>query len=426
MKITHKRGQLVRTFAVGLLLTCTFTLQAINAASIQEQSRVDRWLEDIDQLTQELPARHKDLYFRLSEEEFMSKIETLKKKVPEQNDEEIIFSLSVLIASIGDAHTSLNVMPKTAFPFTLYWFKEGIYVVNTLPEYEKILYSRLKEIDHKAIDDIVEILSGAISHENAAQIKQAIPFSLIQSERLFGAAIIDDRESAVFTFQKEDAEPFLINIEAMSMKEQFRPIVDTSQESDLPLYRRNRSQYYSYFHLQEEKTLYVLYNSCRTRKDMPFPEYVRDIFKIVDENDIERFVVDLRNNGGGNSSIFHPLIDELKQRENLNKDNRLFVILGRNTFSSAVLNAVELKNETQATFIGEPTGGKPNHFGEVKWFLLKNSGLNVSYSTKYFTFSELDTDSLYPDIFVEISIRDYLNKKDPILERIREISRWPH
>lgn len=39
---------------------------------------------------------------------------------------------------------------------------------------------------------------------------------------------------------------------------------------------------------------------------------------------------------------------------------------------------------------------------------------------------ELDTDSFYPDIFVELSIRDYLNKKDPILERIREISRWPH
>ena len=50
--------------------------------------------------------------------------------------------------------------------------------------------------------------------------------------------------------------------------------------------------------------------------------------------------------------------------------------------------------------------------------MLKNCGLPVSYSTKYFTMWKKGGDALYPDIPVELTIRDYLNNRDPVLDRI--------
>ena len=72
--------------------------------------------------------------------------------------------------------------------------------------------------------------------------------------------------------------------------------------------------------------------------------------------------------------------------------------------------------------IGTPTMGKPNHYGEVRTFNLPNSGLRVSYSTKYFTLLEdSDPDSLYPEITVETRFEDFLNGRDTILEMIKNI-----
>jgi hypothetical protein len=79
--------------------------------------------------------------------------------------------------------------------------------------------------------------------------------------------------------------------------------------------------------------------------------------------------------------LLMPFINQIKANKKINKKGRLFVIIGRQTFSSAILNAISFKNNTEAIFVGEPTGGKPNHYGEIKVFTLKNSPIRVQYST---------------------------------------------
>ena len=384
----------------------------------EELNRTERWQEDINTLAAELPQSHKNLFFQLTESEFKQGIQKLKDELSEISDEEVIWRLSQIVASVGDAHTGLRYNTKIAFPFTLYWFKQGIYVVNTVPEYKEILNCRLVKVNSHSVEKVLEALRLGISHENLAQIKNSAPYYMTMPEYLYGAHIIQERDNAVFTFENELGEPFSISIEAVSLKTKPQWIVSNSDEDDLPLYRKNRGRYYSFTYLNNQKTLYVLYNSCRMIKEKLFKDFVKDVFQQVDSHQVDRFVVDLRNNGGGNSAIFFPMLKELKTREELNKKDKLFVILGRRTFSSAVLNALQMKNQTNATFFGEATGGKPNHYGEVKNFVLKHSRLQVSYSTKYFTHSQEDTDSIYPDVTVEVSIQDYLNKKDPVLEKI--------
>jgi len=82
------------------------------------------------------------------------------------------------------------------------------------------------------------------------------------------------------------------------------------------------------------------------------------------------------------------------------------------------MNALDFRNKTKALLVGEPTGGRPNHFGEVKTFTLPYSGLTISYSTNYFRFAKDDTPSLLPDIPAEPSSADYFAGRDPALEAI--------
>ena len=396
------------------------TVQALQSTDGQdeEKTRIKKWQEDIDYLASELPQRHKNLFFQLSESDFKQKIQKLKNELSDINDEEIIWRLFQIVASIGDGHTTLYYKTKIAFPYSLYWFKEGIYVINTVPEYKHILNCRLVQIDFIPVEKVVEALKLGISHENQAQIKKSAPYYLAMAEHLYGAHLIEEKDKAVFTFEDKKGKQFHVPMKAVSLKTKPQWIVSNSDDDDLPLYRQNRDKYYSFTYMENEKTMYVLYNACRMIKGNLFKDFVKAVFDQVDSHPVERFVMDLRNNGGGSSLIFFPLLKELKAREELNKKGKLFVILGRRTFSSAILNALQMKNQTNATFLGEPTGGKPNHYGEIKSFLLKNSSLHVSYSTKYFTHSQEDTDSIYPDILVEVSIQDYLSKKDPVLEKI--------
>jgi uncharacterized protein (TIGR03437 family) len=89
------------------------------------------------------------------------------------------------------------------------------------------------------------------------------------------------------------------------------------------------------------------------------------------------------------------------------------VIIGRRTFSSAIINALAMKRGP-VTLVGEPSGGSPNSYGEVKTLVLPNSRLNVSYSTRYF-FMGVPDGPLVPDVAVPTYSADYFARHDPFL-----------
>jgi C-terminal processing protease CtpA/Prc len=167
------------------------------------------------------------------------------------------------------------------------------------------------------------------------------------------------------------------------------------------------------------KTLYFKYNICKEMEDESVQAFTERLLHAMRENAPEKLVIDMRNNTGGNSTLLDPFIDSLAKCDLINQHYRIFVIIGRDTFSSALLNVFSLRNKTQAILVGEPTGGKPNCYGEVLRIRLEQSGLRISYSTKYYHLIEDDLmPSLYPDVQKEYAIQDYIGLSDPCMEYI--------
>lgn len=133
-----------------------------------------------------------------------------------------------------------------------------------------------------------------------------------------------------------------------------------------------------------------------------------------------RVIVDLRNNGGGSDGVIWPLLQVLRQA--MDRGLEGVGLIGETTFSSAVINAVELQ-EMGMTLVGEPASGSVDHFGAVRSAQLPNSGLRLGVSSKYIDLGELlDADAgrgvepLEPDVTVAQTMADTLAGRDTAVE----------
>jgi C-terminal processing protease CtpA/Prc len=130
-------------------------------------------------------------------------------------------------------------------------------------------------------------------------------------------------------------------------------------------------------------------------------------------------VIDLRRNQGGDLEQFRRLmLPIIKARGMINRKGGLFVITGPGTFSAAVVNALDLRNEAHAIIVGTPTGMRPSHYGEHAELVLPNSGFRISYSSQYHRFGAETDSAVMPDQNIEPTWAEFSQGRDPVMDWI--------
>ncbi|SUY46753.1 peptidase, S41 family [Clostridium putrefaciens] len=390
------------------------------------KNREIRWKEDIEYLSKELQKKHKNLFFKNSKKVFENNIEDLKCNLKYFDDYEIYIQISKIIASIKDAHTSVSLPIRLLLPFQCYWFFDGVYITDITKEYEDILYGKMIAINGMDMESVIDRLSSIISYENDSFLKSQLPKYIPAIELLYGLEILDEINSVEITIQYKDGTKKNVQIKSLPLTEAQKELNDKNSNSlkyyKLPLYRRDTNKYYWFNYIKEEEIIYFKYNRC---KDMEIESVVsvgKRIIKLINKNPIQKIIIDLRNNFGGNSTLLDTFIQDLSKTDKINKKGSIFVIVGRESFSSALLNMFSLKENTNAIFVGEESGGKPNCYGEVERFRLINSGLNICYSTKYYELiSGEDPHAFIPDIKIDLTIDNYKKAEDPCLSYILRV-----
>ncbi len=134
-----------------------------------------------------------------------------------------------------------------------------------------------------------------------------------------------------------------------------------------PLYRKDRSNGFWFEYLKDSRILYVQQNQVLNKDDESLAAFYKRVFDFVAANPVDKFVLDLRfNNGGNNGLVKEPLIDIIKSK--IDEKGKFFVITGRRTFSAAQNYVNQLERYTNAIFVGEPTAAHPNAFGDPASF----------------------------------------------------------
>jgi len=384
-------------------------------------TRDGRWQQDIEYLGSQLPYLHVNPYFKISETKFHQSVNDLANRVPDLNDEQIIVEMMRIVASIGDGHTrtypGANPVNFSSLPLEMRWLDDGLIVIAAGPEYAQAVGTKVVQIGDHPVEDVYEAVKPLIPADNDMQYLNDSPMLMSMPAILYGLNLIPQKDSAAFGFESLDGTTFTLELKPVPGEPESFISIYEKAGVQIPLYEQDRNSFYWYRHLPESNVIYMQYNNCREDKGQPMQDFVDEVFNLIDRNPGIRLVLDVRFNSGGNEAVLAPFIQAVKDHPSVNTTGKLFVIIGRGTYSSALQNAITLSLETEAILVGEPTGGKPNHYGEVRNFKLPNIGLRIQYSTRYWlNYPGSDPLSLEPDMAAAVTVADLLAGRDPALE----------
>jgi hypothetical protein len=258
----------------------------------------------------------------------------------------------------------------------------------------------------------------------------AAPARLMQLAALqeIGAATGDDAE---FTFRLPGGSKSTVRLSPESLTRAtlqqstslFRPdlvYANAGSKTPAPLYQRDLKTPLTLESIDDAKVVYFGFHAVAENKGESFADFVKRMMQRIVQTKAEYLVIDMRLNGGGNTGLVMPLIHALIRDDRVNRPGHLFVITGRHTFSAAQNTVNLLEANTHATFVGEPTGSRPNFVGESTYIVLPYSKLRVYCSSRYWQ-HVVSTDRrnwVAPQIAAELSSREFLDNRDPCLEAI--------
>jgi hypothetical protein len=389
-------------------------------------SREERWAEDIDYLVEQMETIHPDLFHGVSKDRFEAAADDLIHMLPDSSDDQIlvgVMSLVALISSKGrDGHMGVwppdNPDAVRRFPIRIWEFPDGLFITAARHPNEDLTGSKIVAVDGVPIDEVFRKLDPVVPRDNASNLRAARTVFLTSAEVLIGLGIADDSSSIQLDVVAPGGKRRRVDVGA----------VDGDTYADwvggwellLPsrpgqLFLRNAGGPFWLEYLAPSRTLYVQYSVVEETSS----ELVDRIEAATRRHRVDRSVLDLRNNGGGEAGGYRDLLRFLSG-PGFDRPGRLCVLIGRLTFSggASLLDLLE-RRVPNATVIGEASGGAPNFWADPATVTLPNSELNALVSDRYFGIGgPKDTRlAIQPEIAVALTASDYFSGRDPVLER---------
>lgn len=403
-------------------------------------AEVDRWREDLRFLAREMPRRHRNLFHTLTRREFDDAVARLDERIPSLARHQVVVEIARLAARVGDGHTGVRGFfygPQVGFryyPVALYLFEDGLFVYAADPRYADLVGGRLVGIGDASVEEAIAAVAPLVSRDNDMSIRERAPLHLTAPEVLHAVGLIDDPERARFVVEKGgERRSFELRPvdgprpqdDNWALGQRFSRLpgwIDARDGSrrPTPSWLKSPEDYFWFEYLEASRTVYVQYNDCANKEDESVAEFAERLFAFVEANPVDRFVLDLRWNTGGNNQLNKPLLLGILKSAKIDRRGKLFTIIGRRTFSAAQNLVNDLESYTRAIFVGEPTAGNPNFYGDPTGIVLPNSGIAVGVSTLWW--QDLDPRDARewtgPRLAVGLGFEDFRAGTDPALEAI--------
>ncbi len=408
------------------------------AGVFADEQRDSDWREDLRFLTAMVREIHPRPFGRVPEARFDSAAASLAREIPGLRDHEVMIGLMRLVAMLEDGHSMVFPFgPRLGFhvfvPVRLYSFEDGLFVLSAAEPYARYAGAKVLRVGsleaREALTRVLAITSGDNDQTRLdraplllmmPRVLQAIGASSdsarvrfeVQlpngSRPSFAAAVVPGPEGPPLWFFDGEGVP----------GGRFRTARDRAR-APTPLHLRDPERPYWFEYLPEQHALYAqLRRMDAEGPGTTFGQFVDRLFAFADSAGVEALILDLRHNQGGDNTILQPLIHGLIQRERtINRPGRLFTIVGRSTFSAAMNCANWLEEHTHTLFVGEPTGARPNHYGDSEHVMLPHGGALVLISHWAWS-ARLPWDHrpwIAPHLPAPMTSADYRENRDPAL-----------
>jgi tetratricopeptide (TPR) repeat protein len=391
----------------------------------------EQWREDLRFLAAEMPKRHKNLFHTMSREQFEKAVKDLEVKIPNLTGNQIELELARLVSMVQDGHTALFLpfAPEAKFhglPLKLYLFKEGLFVQAASPEYAGLVGGKVLKIGNATTEKALETVGQYVPRDNLFGIKNIAPTYLLAPEILQALGFIKDAEKVDLAIEKDGRQftaevkpaglfPTVIGVEA---RKNWIDVRDRTK-NPLPLWLKNQGHGFWFEYVPETNILYVQFNQVANKPDETVETFWGRVGEELNKNEVDKLVLDLRLNGGGNNGLVPFIIRTIVKADKIDRKGKFFVIIGRQTFSAAQNLTNELEKYTKAIFVGEPTASHVNMYGDARPIFLPNSKLRVNLSSLWHqNMIELDKRWTAPQLSAELTLADYAKNIDPAMQAV--------
>ena len=393
------------------------------------------WREDLRFMASEMEKRHRNLFHTVSRERFEAAVRSLDARIPSLARHQILVEMARIVAMVGDGHTNLAPTrdPRVGFrtyPLRLYLFADGLAVRAASREHADVVGAKVVRIGSSSADQAYRAVRELIGRDNEMDARFFAPHLLVMPEVLHALGLIDDMEDAAFTLDVGGTIRTL-RLSSAGPAELLAPETDTTwmprpelvdardgAARPTPLWLQAPQDRYRFVPLPEAKAVYVQYNQVGDKEGgETIAAFADRLLAFLDANPVERLVLDLRLNRGGNGELNRPLLVALIRARRVDRPGGLFVLVGRSTWSAAQFLVNDLEKYTHAIFVGEPTGGKVNAFGDSSRITLPHSGVTVRVSTLWWQGDERDGRPwTAPQVAADLALADYRANVDPALD----------
>jgi tetratricopeptide (TPR) repeat protein len=419
--------------AFDILKTIPEFQKISNISDVSKLNRIDGWRYDLSFLKDEILRKAYHVTRDFSREDLEKETNRIYNAIPHLTDMQITVEFIKLLAKLGDGHTMLYVMKdnpeiRKYIPVEFYWFGQGLYVIQADKRFENLLGAKVVSMEGKTPETFFMGLKPLLSKDNEQTLKIFSNMRMRQTAILHATGLAASPDNLSLKLIDRNGKEVSITLQADcnipsrmlwdGLPENWVSLENTLSQK--PLYLTNRYSWYWFKYLRNEKTVWFQYNRVL---DDPKNEWIRfldSMFRFIEKNDVEKLVIDFRNNNGGNGELCYSLIQNIIKAEKINQKGNLFAITGRKTFSAAGICIGLLEKHTQAIFAGEPAGTSPNFIGEEFEFELPYSRLfgNISDREHHYANAVDFRTWIPPTIYVDPSFEEFMNGRDAVWEGI--------
>lgn len=369
--------------------------------------------QDIKELQRKLEEIHPNPYKYIAKSHFQALLNTNIENIC--NLRNFGFKIMSTLPLLRDGHTHLcpsdDILGTDTFMFRLKCFNKAYYLTKCSHILSPYLGAKLLGINNFSIDELEEKLKIFIPQENETSTQFYLPSKIIEPKILEFIGV--ENEKQITLHLEINGENLSIEIQPEDYKNKKMVSLESKMKDIPPTFKRSPNYWYT--ELKTLSALYFQYNDCEEREDLKIENVVDEIKKL----NLKILIVDLRNNRGGDSDILKPLVTYLK---NPRSELKIFILTGLDTYSSGIINLVELSNLPNSISIGEIPHGNPTHYGYVKSFVLTNSKLKIFTSSTIFRFKGYRLGEIFrPTHTVNTQIEDLLNGRDTQMEYLKGI-----
>ena len=377
---------------------------------------------------------HKDypfLFKKTTVAAFDEAVEKFYADIPQMQEHEVLVGFARIIGMFKYGHTRVSFsegpVPYHQLPIYTHHYKDGIYIHSAHKTYESIVGAKILEVEGKPIADVLEAIYPAVPAENEQFFKAYGGFYLVIPEVLHAQGITEtlknkitlklEKEGKTFSKEVTAGEPLNGHLAYGEVKPE-TDWVGARDLSNSPYYLKNLEKIYYFEYLPNEKAVYVRHSQIQDDPSENIPSFYKRLWEFIENNEVDKLVLDVRLNGGGNNYKNKPIVTGIIEHQKINQPGKFFVIIGRRTFSACQNLVNELDNYTNAIFVGEPTGENINFYGDNRRVELPNSKLPVYLSFAWWQDKPQweNADYTVPHLAVEPTFAEYSANEDPALK----------